>query len=473
MAVFKKGRGGEFMTLWSYLKQAMLRHPEQRICEEGATMSFEEMVVFAEVFADNLIRESCCGILCSSEMAAAMALLSCFAAGVTAIPLSVRYGDLHCKKILDMLGPSAVITDMEGELKVLQLSDSPYKPPEEKPALIMCTSGTTGKPKGAMLSQENILTNIQDVAAYLEVDERDTILIARPLYHCAVLTGEFLTALLKGTRICFYSEQFNPKTMLDLISKDKITAFCGTPTLLGMMARFKKIGSPCSLKTICISGECMGAETGRQIAAAFAGADIYHVYGLTEACPRVSYLPPALFLEHPDSVGIPLKSVTLKIIKDDGTPAATGEEGVLWVHGGNVMLGYYNAPEQTAKVLQNGWLCTGDTAVIDAGGLLKIKGRSDDLIIRAGMNIYPQEVEGVLKADPRVRDVLVYGIPSARVGMQIGMKISGTFADVDEVRKLCIDTLPSFQVPAQIELMDELPRGVSGKIVRRATNAGV
>lgn len=461
------------MNLWYYLKEAMLVHGTQKICENKVSMTFEEMVVFSEMFAGNLTGESCCAIICGSEMAASMALLSCFAAGVTAVPLSVRYGDQHCKKILDMLSPSAVITDMEGELRVLRLLDSSYKVPEEKPALIMCTSGTTGKPKGAMLSQKNILTNIQDIAAYLKIDEQDTILIARPLYHCAVLTGEFLTALLKGTKICFYSEQFNPKTILDIIFKDEITVFCGTPTLLTMMARFKKSGSSCSLKTICISGECMSAETGRQIVTAFDGADIYHVYGLTEACPRVSYLPPALFREHPDSVGIPLKSVTLKIVKEDSTLATAGEEGILWVHGGNVMLGYYNAPEQTAKVLQNGWLCTGDTATIDAGGLLKIKGRSDNLIIRAGMNIYPQEVEGAIKADPRVQDVLVYSIPSPHVGMKIGMKISGAFADVDEVKKLCIDTLPSFQVPAHIELVDELPRGASGKIIRRATNAGV
>lgn len=461
------------MILWKCIKEALLRHPKQVVCEQQAQMSYEELAVFAECFAHKIAGEQCCVIMCTSEMAAAMALLSCFAAGVTAIPLSTRYGEIHCNKILDMISPTAVITDMNGELGVIYLSNPGYVAPPGHPALIMCTSGTTGQPKGAMLSEKNILTNVRDVAAYLQMGEEDAILIARPLYHCAVLTGEFLTSLMKGTKIRFCSEPFNPQMLLNLIAEHNITVFCGTPTLLSMLARFQGKRATSSLKVISVSGECMGAETGQQILSAFPDADIYHVYGLTEACPRVSYLPPNLFKEHPDSVGIPLNTVSVRIITADGKKAKNGEAGELWVRGGNVMLGYYNAPDLTEKVLKGKWLRTGDMAVIDKNGLLKIKGRCDDLIIRAGMNVYPQEIEGALKADARVREVLAFGVPSRRTGMRIGIKIAGDFADADEVKQLCMELLPSFQVPSIIELVDELPKNGSGKIMRGEYYAGV
>lgn len=203
-----------------------------------------------------------------------------------------------------------------------------------------------------------------------------------------------------------------------------------------------------------------------RIADAFPGSRIYHVYGLTEACPRVSYLPPELFRQYPESVGIPLPSVSVRVLNPEGEECLTGEEGILWVKGRNVMLGYYQEPQKTAAVLKDGWLCTGDIAVRNEAGLLQIKGRDDDLIIKSGMNIYPAEVEVTMKCDPRVKEILVYGI-TGRVGKEIGMKLVGDFADIDEVKRLCIALLPSFQIPSVIELVPELPQNGSGKIIRR------
>ncbi len=455
------------MRLWDYLKGEMLKNPWQTVCEGDLSMTYEELVIRSEQFAQKLFGERCCAIFCRSEMAAAVALLGCFAAGVTAVPLSVRYGKIHCDKILSCISPTAMITDECSELQVRHMPECRYVEPPVHPALIMCTSGTTGVPKGAMLTENNILTNTSDICHYFEIGWGDSILISRPLYHCAVLTGELLTALIKGVKIRFCSETFNPKRLLNMIEDYQITVFGGTPTMLGMMAAARSLKSTHSLQTVCVSGECMSTDVGKRIAEAFRGSKIYHVYGLTEACPRVSYLPPRLFDEHADSVGIPLDAVSIKILKPDGTMAATNEEGILWVKGDNVMVGYYNAPELTAKVLRDGWLCTGDIGVIDSDGLLKIKGRRDDLIIRAGMNIYPQEIESTLKSDPRVREVLAYKIEHAKFGVQIGLKIVGEFANVGEVKRLCTAMLPPFQIPSVIQLMDELPKNGSGKIIRR------
>ncbi len=453
--------------LWKHLKSKMQSNFSQKICEGKAEMTYEETIIFAEEFAKKLIGIKCCAILCGSEMAAALALLSCFAADVTALPLSQRYGELHCNKILDAISPDALICDQGGELKVVRLNCSRYASSQIKPALIMCTSGTTGMPKGAMLTESNVLTNVTDIVAYFNMNESDTILISRPLYHCAVLTGEFLSALVKGVKIRFYSGTFNPTLVLKLLKDYSITAFCGTPTLISMMARFKrKIDDDC-LKYICISGECMGAETGKQIRKAFPNADIYNIYGLTEACPRVSYLPPELFDDYPDCVGIPLNSVAVKILLDDGSIAEPNQVGVLWVKGGNVMTGYYNNPKKTAEAIKDGWLCTGDLALINSKGLLKIKGRNDDMIIKAGMNIYPQEIESALKIDNRVKEALILSENDERLGVQLVLNIVGDFKDTKEVKELCQACLPAYQVPTKINLVTELPKNGSGKIIRR------
>ncbi len=455
------------MMLWKRIREALLAHPSQKVAEENAEMTYEELLIFAETYAEDLARQRCCAILCHSEMATAMSLLSCFAAGVTAVPLSLRYGAAHCRKILEVLSPTALITDLDGSLAILPLEEPAYCEPEEHPALIMFTSGTTGLPKGAMLSERNVLANVGDICDYLKVDSSDTFLIARPLYHAAVLNGEFLTALFKGAAIRFYSESFQPAAVLSLIEDFGATVFCGTPTLLSLMARFYRKNTPLPLKTLCISGECMSAEVGKRIAAAFPDVNIYHIYGLTEAAPRVSYLPPGLFSRHPDSVGIPLASVSIKLLKENGQTAALGEEGILYVKGPNVMLGYYNAKEATSRVLKDGWLCTGDIALVTEEGLLKIKGRGDDMIIRAGMNIYPQEVEGRMKADERVKEILVYPFESPALGVGIGMKLVGDFESVEEVKKLCAELLPTYEIPNKIELVEELSHNGSGKLKRK------
>ncbi len=455
------------MTLWEYLKSKMQNNLGQVVCENHAEMTYEELIVFAEEYAKKLKGIKCCAILCNCEMAASVALLSCFAAGVTALPLSQRYGKLHCSKILETISPDAVIVDGNSLFQLIYLSDSKYVEPEVKPALIMCTSGTEGIPKGAMLTEKNIMTNIADISLYFHITSSDSILISRPLYHCAVLTGEFLTALLKGIKIRFYSGPFHPALMLKLLEQHEITVFCGTPTLIHMMARLKRAENKCCLKHICISGECMGTEIAMRIAKAFSSADIYHVYGLTEACPRVAFLPPKLFGKYPDCVGVPLKSVSLKVVRKDGTMAGIGEIGVLWVKGGNVMAGYYNNPQKTAETICDGWLCTGDLALMNEAGLLKIIGRNDDLIIKAGMNIYPQEVESAVKADARVREVLVYGEKDETVGTLLAMDIAGDFSSADEIRDLCRGCLPAYQMPVKINLVAELPKNGSGKIVRR------
>ena len=459
--------------LWNYLKEIIMKNPSQTIGEGDANMTYEETVIFVEEFAKRLEGERNMCILCRSELFSAIALLSCFAAEVTAVPMSMRYGEEHCRRILNTVDPSAIITDVYGELEVMCLHClSTENEAEPHPALIMCTSGTTGAPKGIMLSERNVIANLRDICSYFDITKEDTLLISRPVYHCSAITGELLTALVKGAKIRFCSGRFDATEILRCIEKEKITVLCATPTVFSLLTRLRERYDISSLKTLCISGECMSAELGKRIARAFEGVKIYHVYGLTEACPRVSYLPPELFDEHPGSVGLPLDSVSVKIIKPDGNEAKRNEDGVLWVKGENVMLGYYHAPEQTEKVLKDGWLCTGDMAYMDSDGLLYIKGRSDNMIIRGGMNIYPAEIENALSEDPRVREVMAYGKKCDDESDMICLKIAGDFTDASEVKELCAARLPSYAIPAHIELVEALPKNGSGKILRGSRYEG-
>lgn len=456
--------------LWKYIEEKMNCHPDSRISEDVVSFTYQEAVDFVKQFAGRL-DGTCYAILCRSELFAALAILSCIAAGVTFVPMSYRYGRTHCERILETVRPDFVITDMLGQLTVVTLDDGTYQePPGERPAAILCTSGTTGMPKGVMLSRRNFLTNIADINRYFAIDSADNILIARPVYHCAVLTGELFVSLCRGTNISFYSEGLNPALLLQKIKKENITVLCGTPTMFMALAQFgRRAATGNSLRTIVLSGECLDFVRAKAIEKAFQTAKIYHVYGLTEASPRVAFLPPDLFASRGDWSGYPLHSVQLRVVDRQGKPAAPGETGELCVRGNSVMMGYYNDPGATAAVLRGGWLHTGDMAVMEANGLVKIRGRKDNMIIRGGMNIYPQEIEKNLAQDIRVREVMAYGIPDAFFGEKIGLRIAGDFTNRDQVLRLCQRMLLPYQMPSVVELVDTLPKNGSGKIIRKKT----
>ena len=455
------------MKLWEELKERMLRHPGQTVREGSAAMTYEELVIFAERFA-GWLTDAYYGIHCGSEMGAAMALLACLAAGKPAIPLPTRYGKEYCRRILHRAEPPALISDFGDGLNVVRFTDVPAcahpMPPETE--VVLFTSGSTGVPKGVMLSGENLLTNVRDICGYFPISREDTILIARPIYHSSVLTGEFLAALWCGAGIVFSSKPFQPRNILTQMREARVTVSGGTPTLLSALARFVKGKKDLTIRLLTVSGECMTDGMAKAIRSGFPDAAVYCGYGLTEASPRVAYLPPKLFDVCPTVTGLPLANVQVRLMRNGKPIWREKETGELWVRGKNVMLGYFDDPARTEAVLRDGWLRTGDLALWNQDGLLTVRGRCDDMILRAGMNIYPAEVENALSGDPRVRDVLVYGF--SRNGTQeIGLKICGSFADVDAVMRLCRERLPAFQLPARVELVPDTEMLCGGKKNRR------
>ena len=193
--------------------------------------------------------------------------------------------------------------------------------------------------------------------------------------------------------------------------------------------------------------------------AALPDTAVYNVYGLTEASPRVSALPPGQFDGFPLSAGFPLRSVEMKI-----------EGGELLLRGKSIMKGYYNDKEQTHKALAGGWLHTGDAAETDEAGRITIKGRLDHMIIRAGMNIYPQEIENALKSDPGISDALAFGLREKPATQALVLHVVANGLSKAEVLRICQERLPFYEIPDVLELVTELPRNASGKVIRPSEN---
>lgn len=442
--------------LYDFLKEKMLQYPNQVISNDTESITYRELLEYSETFGKTLTKDKY-GLLFDSDLNTAKALLACLYAKKTAVLLSKRYGEAHTQRIIDTVKLSYLITE-DG---IKHISDEQDECEDlSDVALIMCTSGTTGKPKGAMITHNNLITNLIDISKYFGINCSDHILIARPLYHCAVLTGEFLISLSKGLRISFMTEGFVPAKILKMAKETGVTTLCGTPTLLyhlsGMSLKSKE---PLVLKNIAVSGECMTQTVAQIMRKAFPNTDIYNVYGLTEASPRVSYLPPCEFDIRPTSVGVPLDSLKAKLVDNE-----------LLIKGKSVMKGYYNNPTATEKAKQDGWLHTGDVAEMDNQGRIYIKCRKDNMIIRAGMNIYPQEIENALKENENISDVLAYGVKNDTVSEKIHIKVVSSLSKA-EIYNICKQKLLSYELPDVIEIVDEIPKNASGKVIRSVTRS--
>ena len=321
-------------------------------------------------------------------------------------------------------------------------------------AFVVFTSGTSGEPKGVMLTDDNIISNLEAIGSYFRLENRRTICIGRPLVHIAVLTGELLYALCSGLTVHFYEESFMPRRLLSFFERYQIDVFGGTPTLYRALARAAR-GQIFPIRTAVLSGEVLTETAAREIAAAFPGTEFYHVYGLTEHSPRVSALPPSEFRRRATSVGKPIAGISVRL-----------EDGELWVRSKSVMKGYLEDEERTRDKITDGWLHTGDLARFDGEGNLYIDGRKDGMLIRAGLNVYPEAIENAVKEEcAEVADCLVYG-EQTEGSVTLCMKYVGEISERDLKRKLA-ERLNNALLPGKIQRVEELPKTPSGKKLRR------
>ena len=481
------------MNLWNQLETAFLKNPAclSITDKDGNSLTYSELLYTVQKIAAHLRthvppRGRVC-VLHSQPYNDALAILAVLAADCAGIPMSLNYGEVNCCKIMERAQPDVLLTDMdplpnsllaiaaENNVRVMpmgMMETLPFAEPAATPdelALLMFTSGTTGMPKGAMLTHHNLMSNLADIAAYFRITQSDNFLIARPLYHGAVMTGEFLHALLHGAKLTFYSEAFSPKRLLAFLELNRCSVMCATPTLFYHLAMHKRKTLLPDLRIVTVSGECLNAQVAEKLSEAFPHVAFLNVYGLTEASPRVSHLDPEFFRKKIGSVGIPLDHVSAKIIKEDCNEAPPNEIGELLVRGPNVMQGYWRDEALTSQKIVDGWLHTGDLAKMDDEGFLYIIGRKDHMMIRAGVNIYPQEIENSLLKDERIKEIMVWGEPDAGSGQRICAAVvaqDGFGLTVKDFMDICRALLENYKWPDEVMLIDALPRNASGKVVR-------
>lgn len=355
---------------------------------------------------------------------------------------------------------------------VVALGDLSFQAPEledDDIALILYTSGTTGKPKGAMLTHKNLYSNARDVGSYLHMNEDDRVITTLPMFHVFCLTVSLNAPLLRGATILI-DPKFSPKEIFRLAKKYQPTVFAGVPTMYNFIYQYPE-GDPEDLKSLrlCISG---GAAMPVALLKSFEekfNVMISEGYGLSEASP-VTCFNPLDRPRKPGSIGQSIVHVENKVVNELGEEVPVGESGELIVRGPNVMKGYYKMPEETAAAIRDGWLYTGDMAKMDDEGYFYIVDRKKDLVIVGGYNVYPREVEEVLYNHADVVEVAVVGVPDPNQGEAVRAYVVSKNSSITEETLLayCTEHLAKYKVPSSIEFLEELPKNTTGKILRRA-----
>ena len=343
--------------------------------------------------------------------------------------------------------------------------------PDEDLAVILYTSGTTGKPKGAMLTHANLLANVDSVRQAMQWRlGEDTVLVVLPMFHAFAGTVGLLTTLLSGCAVAPLA-RFEPDLVAKTIHETRSTIFLGVPSMFTLLLRLKPDRTHLleSLRFCISGGAALPVEILRRFEAQF-GKRIYEGDGPTE-CSPVTCVNPVGGLSKPGTVGLAVPGVTMRIVGYEGVESLPlGQVGEIAVRGQNVMKGYWNQPEATAEVMREGWLLTGDLGTEDGDGYFAIVDRKKDLIIVNGMNVYPRMIEEVLYRFPPIKEAAVVGEPNDLHGeipvAYVSLDSPGA-TDEAAIRAHCRENLGHFQVPRKIFILPELPKTATGKLLKR------
>ena len=331
-------------------------------------------------------------------------------------------------------------------------------------AVILYTSGTTGKPKGAELTHSNLIENVKVVQKLFDIGPEDRLLGALPLFHSFGQTCGMNGSIYAGSMLSLIP-RFEPAKAIEILQRDKITVFQGVPTMYGAMLNCAAAeGADFSNLRACVSG---GASLPVELMKAFEekfGCQILEGYGLSETSPVASFNHPDRERK-PGSIGTPIEGVEMKLIdEEDGV-------GEIAIRGHNVMKGYYTRPDATEESIDSdGWFKTGDLAKVDEDGYFFIVDRKKELIIRGGYNVYPREIEEVLYEHPAVREAAVIGIPDDDLGEEVAAAVAlkeGEDVTADELKEFVKEAVAAYKYPRRIIIVDDLPKTATGKILKR------
>jgi long-chain acyl-CoA synthetase len=352
----------------------------------------------------------------------------------------------------------------------------PTEPDPADVAAILYTSGTTGKPKGAMLTHRNLLSNAQAIIQLAEFHPNDVLLSLLPLFHVFGSTVCMLAPLLAGTPIVLVPK-FDLRRLLPTIQQHKVTILAGVPSMYALLLRIPLAKQDISSLRLCVSG---GSALPGEVLRAFKdkfGIPLIEGYGLTETSPAATFNPPK-GIQKAGSIGLPVPGVEVQVHDIKSQPLPIGHIGEIVIRGPNVMKGYYNLPEATAETIRNGWLYTGDLGYQDEDGYFFIVDRAKDVIIKGGLNVYPRELEEVLLTHPKISEAAVVGISDPTKGESIKACITpheGQELTREEVIDYMRERVAPFKVPNLVEFYSlpvGLPKNTTGKVLKTELRQG-
>jgi fatty-acyl-CoA synthase len=367
--------------------------------------------------------------------------------------------------------PYAELARLGGEVTDSELAAVKASLDEHEVINMQYTSGTTGFPKGVMLTHHNIVNNGFNIGECMRFTEKDRLCIPVPFFHCfGCVLGVLACVTHASTMVPV--ETFNPEAVLKTIEAEKCTAVHGVPTMFIAELEhpaFKKYDLS-TLRSGIMAGSPCPTEVMKRVIRDMHASEITIAYGQTESSPVITQTRTDDPIElRVATVGRALPNVEVKIVDiETGASLPPGKQGELCTRGYHVMKGYYKMPEETARAIDvQGWLHTGDLAVMDENGYCKITGRIKNMIIRGGENIYPREIEEFLYTHPKVSDVQVYGVPDRKYGEQVMAAVKlkdGVVCSGEEIRAFCQGRIANYKIPAYVKFVDEYPMTASGKI---------
>jgi acyl-CoA synthetase (AMP-forming)/AMP-acid ligase II len=348
--------------------------------------------------------------------------------------------------------------------------DDPPHASEDDPAVILFTAGTTGRPKGVVLSHKNCLFAAINLAQDSCFEPHFRVLLVFPLFHAAAF-GLLTTCLYLGLTLVSMAK-FDPRQVLEVMEREKISKMAFPPTVWNMILQLDGLENydTGSVESISSGAAPMSLETKHRLTALFPRARLGETYGMTETAATITTVQPGETDDRTGYVGRPFTNVEVRVVNPDGSDVEPGEVGEVLVRGPSVMTGYHNDPQATARAIKHGWLYTGDLGMLDGDGLLCLKGRQADMIISGGENIYPREVEEVLFTHPEIVDAAVVGLPDPVWGERVHAVVAiraGSSLTGDEVIEFCRTRLAQYKKPRTVSFMDRIPRSPAGKVQKR------
>jgi len=369
--------------------------------------------------------------------------------------------------------PSLKLYEIEGlnglnKLRELNQQTREHALPKGNLAVIIYTSGTTGRPKGAMLSHDNLLHNVESCRIVLKTVEADRFAVLLPMFHSYMLTVGMLLPLIVGGSMVLIKSLHPPRAALQEIFQRKTTVLPAIPQFYRSMVS-APIQPPLPLR-YCISGAApLPAQVLKEFEEKFQ-IPLIEGYGLSEASPVVTKNP-LDGRRKAGSIGLPIPNVEVSIQDDTGRELGPDEIGEVCVRGGNVMQGYWNQPEESAKTMRDDWLLTGDIGYRDADGYYYITDRKKDMLLVNGINVYPREIEEILYQFPGVKEAAVIGKPDPRKGelpIAFVAAADGVVLEEKALQRFVKERLADYKVPRKVVLMPALPRNATGKILKTA-----